>query len=56
MKEYTELQSKLDASKADYDKFMAGNKAAGTRLRKAMQDIKQLAQAVRNEVSARKNG
>lgn len=45
----------LDAEKdveAFYDK---GNKAAGTRIRKAMQDAKVLAQDIRLEVQAKKN-
>jgi len=33
-----------------------GNKAAGTRVRNAMQDLKKFAQDVRNEVSTIKNG
>ena len=41
---------------ADYDKFESGNKSAGTRLRKAMQEIKNLAQGVRTEVQEIKNG
>lgn len=36
-----------------YDK---GNKAAGTRLRKAMQELKGLAQDVRLDVSAKNKG
>ena len=35
--------------------FEKGNKAAGTRVRKAMQEIKALAQAVRQEVSEKNN-
>ncbi|MCH2132416.1 MAG: hypothetical protein MK116_01575 [Phycisphaerales bacterium] len=34
----------------DVDKTRGGNKAAGTRVRKAMQDIKNIAQDVRKEV------
>jgi hypothetical protein len=36
-------------------KFEAGNSSAGSRIRKAMQEIKQLAQAVRVEVQEKKN-
>ncbi|MDF2518815.1 MAG: histone, partial [Sphingobacterium sp.] len=32
-----------------------GNSAAGTRVRKGLQDIKTLAQEIRNEVTAKKN-
>ena len=40
----------------DAEKFDAGNNSAGTRVRKAMQNIKDLAQRVRIEVQAQKNG
>ena len=40
----------------DAEKFDAGNNSAGTRVRKAMQNIKSLAQNVRLEVQAQKNG
>ena len=40
----------------DAEKFDAGNNSAGTRVRKAMQNIKGLAQNVRLEVQAQKNG
>ena len=39
----------------DAEKFEAGNNSAGTRVRKAMQNIKSLAQNVRLEVQAAKN-
>ena len=39
----------------DAEKFKAGNNSAGTRVRKAMQNIKSLAQNVRLEVQAAKN-
>lgn len=35
--------------------FEKGNKAAGTRLRNALQQTKALAQDIRNEVTAKKN-
>jgi len=40
----------------DAEKFNQGNNSAGTRVRKAMQNIKSLAQSVRLEVQAEKNG
>jgi len=40
----------------DAEKFDAGNSSAGTRVRKAMQNVKSLAQNVRLEVQAQKNG
>ena len=39
----------------DAEKFDGGNNSAGTRVRKAMQNIKNLAQAVRTEVQEQKN-
>jgi len=39
----------------DAMKFEAGNNSAGTRVRKAMQNIKGLAQQVRLEVQSQKN-
>jgi hypothetical protein len=41
---------------ADFEKFYrGGNKAAGTRVRNAMQELKVFAQAVRTEVQTIKN-
>ena len=37
------------------EKFAEGNNSAGTRVRKAMQNIKNLAQTVRIEVQEQKN-
>jgi len=42
-------------TQSDFDKFRDGNKSAGTRLRKAMQDIKSQAQTVRVQVQEIKN-
>ena len=40
----------------DFDKFYnKGNQAAGTRVRKGMQDLKNLAQAIRAEIQNTKN-
>ena len=55
MQKFEMLQNFLIEAKTDAKKFYeAGNKASGTRLRKYMQDIKQLAQEVRKEVTAMK--
>ena len=51
-----EMHQVLIGTAVDYDKFESGNKSAGTRLRKAMQEIKNLAQSVRTEVQEIKNG
>ncbi len=40
----------------DFSKFYdKGNKAAGTRVRKGMQELKKMAQEIRVEVQGRKN-
>lgn len=53
---YTELQALVAGMAADFQKFYQdGNKAAGTRVRLAMQELKTFAQNVRNEVQAIKN-
>lgn len=51
MNTYNELVALLEAAKEDVEKFFVkGNKAAGTRVRKHMQDVKALAQQMRAEV------
>jgi len=49
------MYESLMATQTDFDKFRDGNKSAGTRLRKAMQDIKSQAQSVRVQVQEIKN-
>jgi flagellar biosynthesis/type III secretory pathway protein FliH len=54
---YAELQALVASMAADFQKFYQdGNKAAGTRVRNAMQELKTLAQAIRTEVQSIKNG
>lgn len=56
MKKFEEVKSLIAALEADADKFYnKGNSAAGTRIRKGMQDLKNLAQAIRLEVQDTKN-
>ncbi len=50
MQEYGNLKVLIDEIEADVRKAEGGNKAAGTRVRKQMQNIKQAAQLVRNRV------
>lgn len=53
---FTELQQLVAGMAADFDKFYNhNNKAAGTRVRAAMQELKTFAQTVRNEVTSIKN-
>lgn len=56
MENYNKLKGLVASLEADADKFFNnGNSAAGTRVRKGLQDIKTLAQELRNEVTAKKN-
>lgn len=56
MKNYTKLKELIASVEADADKFYNnGNAAAGTRVRKGMQEVKVLAQDIRNEVTEIKN-
>ena len=52
---FDELQNAINDCQADVTKFVEGNNSAGTRVRKAMQVVKQLAQDVRIEVQDQKN-
>jgi len=56
MEKFTKVKEVLASVEADAEKFYnAGNNAAGTRVRKAMQDLKNLAQEIRAEVTEKKN-
>ena len=50
------IERQLHEAAEDAIKFDQGNNSAGTRVRRAMQNIKGLAQQVRLEVQAQKNG
>ena len=52
---FDDLQNAINDCQADVTKFVEGNNSAGTRVRKAMQTIKSLAQDVRVEVQDQKN-
>ena len=52
---FDELQNTVNDCQTDVTKFVDGNNSAGTRVRKAMQTIKSLAQEVRVEVQEQKN-
>ncbi len=56
MKKFEELKGLIASIETDADKFYnKGNSAAGTRVRKGMQDLKNIAQAIRAEVQELKN-
>ena len=52
---FDELQNVINDCQADVTKFVDGNNSAGTRVRKAMQAVKSLAQDIRVEVQDQKN-
>ena len=52
---FDELQDVINDCQTDVIKFIDGNNSAGTRIRKAMQAVKSLAQNVRIEVQEQKN-
>ena len=52
---FDELQNAINDCQTDVTKFVEGNNSAGTRVRKAMQAVKSLAQNVRIEVQDQKN-
>jgi hypothetical protein len=52
---FDELQNVINDCQGDVTKFVEGNNSAGTRIRKAMQTIKGMAQTIRVEVQDQKN-
>ena len=50
MQEYETLKNLVEAAADDVQKARGGNKAAGTRVRKMMQDINNAAQDVRKKI------
>jgi hypothetical protein len=56
MQKFEQLKSLVASLEEDFDKFYnKENGTAGTRVRKAMQDLKTLAQEIRTEVQETKN-
>ena len=56
MQKFEDLKSLIASLENDADKFyVKGNSAAGTRLRKGMQELKNMAQQIRAEVQEVKN-
>ena len=56
MSRYDELSNLVNDLGPDFAKFYdKGNKAAGTRARKGLQDLKKLAQDIRLEIQDKKN-
>ncbi len=56
MSKFSEVSELVNSLKNDFEKFYdKGNSAAGTRVRKGMQDLKNMAQDIRKEVQDKKN-
>tara|TARA_B100000575_G_scaffold294670_2_gene312979 strand:- start:5919 stop:6095 length:177 start_codon:yes stop_codon:yes gene_type:complete len=56
MSRVSDLHTLVDSVSSEMEKFYEkGNKAAGTRARKGLQDLKKLAQDIRLEIQAKKN-
>ncbi len=49
------LLKEVEMFKSEYEKFERGNKAAGTRARKSLQEIKKMAQELRTQIQETKN-
>ncbi|MBD3391627.1 MAG: histone H1 [Chitinivibrionales bacterium] len=50
------LLNEIENLKAEYEKFQRGNKSAGTRARKCLQNVKKAAQDIRVEIQEAKTG
>jgi hypothetical protein len=51
MNKLDELKNFIDSMQSDYEKFfIKGKNAAGTRLRKSLQELRRMAQEFRNEI------
>ena len=56
MSRVSDLKELVEAVSVEMEKFYdKGNKAAGTRARKGLQDLKKLAQEIRLEIQEKKN-
>lgn len=56
MKRFEEVKALIDSLEGDFEKFYdKKNQAAGTRVRKGMQELKNLSQEIRVEVQNIKN-
>ena len=53
---FEDLKEAIEETQVDVNKFAdKGNNSAGTRVRKAMQAVKNIGQEIRKEISAQKN-
>ena len=56
IEKYDELARKVGEARGHYEEFIGGKKIAATRARKALQEIKKLAQDARVEIQTSKKG
>jgi len=56
MQEYETLKRLVAEAEDDVNKAVGGNKAAGTRVRKKMQEVKDAAQAIRKKILEGREG
>lgn len=55
-RQFERIQNFVNSLQDDFDKFyVKENKAAGTRIRKSMQELKAIAQEIRVEIQDKKN-
>ncbi|MFI4911493.1 MAG: histone H1 [Sedimentisphaeraceae bacterium JB056] len=50
MQEFEALKALIAEVEGDVNKAVSGNKAAGTRVRKQMQEVKKIAQDIRSKI------
>jgi exonuclease VII small subunit len=50
------LENEIAALKEEFEKFEKGNKSAGTRARKVLQNIKRISQDIRVQIQVAKKG
>jgi hypothetical protein len=50
-----QMKADVETALAEHAKFIAGNSSAGTRARKALQEVGKGVKALRNEITAEKN-
>ncbi len=56
MEKFEQIKALIEKTQGDLEKFFAkGNSTAGTRVRKSMQQLKDLAQELRKEIQETKN-
>lgn len=56
METFEKIKTLIESLEQDVEKFETkGNAAAGTRIRKGMQELKNLAQEIRVQISEKKN-